>query len=92
MNGRQQCPSCERHWTPPGPCNNFDPHTGEVCGFLEAPRSPTSRPATRLPAPQRPSMPRDGYAATGIQADPTDHIAEARARLAEIRARKERAA
>lgn len=29
------CSSCGRHFDPPGPCSNFDPESGEVCGYVE---------------------------------------------------------
>ena len=88
--GRQACPSCDRHWTPPGPCTHVVGLDGETCGYIEPVRhNGVDRPARRRPSTDRPPMPRSGaYAATGPTADPKPYLAEARQALAEARARK----
>lgn len=37
------CPACDRHWTPPGPCDNTV--DGEPCGYVldPPPRVPRKR-------------------------------------------------
>lgn len=88
---RQQCPACQRHYEPPGPCKAFDPETGGECGYIEPPRTKAPRPATRRPTSERPSIPSEGYALTGEPADPRDHLAIARDAVRRARERKEAA-
>ena len=87
MSGRQQCPSCERRWEPPGPCTNLD--GGEPCEYRE-PERPRDRPARTVTTAQRPAMPSDGTHATGRPSTTwREHMATMRAELARIAEAKE---
>ena len=83
--GRQTCPSCSRHWTPPGPCDALD--GGEPCGYREPELAP-GRHAERRATEDRFPVPADGHAAVGVPTDPQRYLTEAREALAAIRARK----
>ena len=78
---RQQCPSCGKHWDPPGPCSNLD--GGEPCGFLEPPRTVRSV----VPTPARAPIPQDNHS-FGRTVDPKAALAQVRAELEEAKRRK----
>lgn len=70
---RQTCPSCGRHWEPPGPCEALD--GGETCGYREPERTHAA-----VPTPARPPIPSDGYS-LGATVDPKTALAQVRAEL-----------
>lgn len=70
---RQACPQCEKHWTPPGPCTNWD--GGEECGYREPDR--TVRAAVPKPASASMPAPAESY----VLADPLEGLRQAREEL-----------
>lgn len=72
---RQQCPSCGKHWEPPGPCSNYDPEVAGPCEYIEPPRVHAA-----VPTPARPPIPSDGYS-LGATVDPKTALAQVRAEL-----------
>lgn len=77
---RQACPQCEKHWTPPGPCDNW--YQGETCGYREP-----ERVHAAVPTPARPPIPPDGYS-LGATVDPKTALAQVRAELQAAKQRK----